>query len=197
MSGMRQGIEAELLLWKATYDGDTGGRLIFEVSKEEVEPFFGLRTKKGGQRFAAVLVLIDDDESAQAPTPPVQPEIILDPKLVKVAIKELKDEAGAPRLVKPRPPATEAQREAMNGLCGLAIKWCDDEHFQEWCAFTFPREWGVSKEKKHEKIAADVIYHVCNVASRKHLDETPRAADEFREKIVAPYKLAREADGKE
>lgn len=201
MSGMRQGIEAELLLWKATYDGDTGGRLIFEISKDEIEPFFGLPTKKGGQRFAAVLVLIGDDEKvvktpdtvlvSEVPASGVAPK----GSTPKRGTGKARATVDAVREHKPRPPATEAQRAAMNGLCGLAIKWCDDEHFQEWLAFTFPDDWAVSNEKTHAKMAADVVKHLCDIEIRKALDTDPRAGEVFRVKIMHPYVECRQADG--
>ena len=181
MSGMKQGIEAELILWKASYDSQIGGRLIFEISKDELEPFYGLPTKKGGQRFAAVLVLIGDDEK---PVPVVAPT----------------PNTPAGSAAPPGPTIAEAAAERKQkahfpgGFCGLAVQWCDDVRFREWAEQEFPDFWAwtytqVTPTNKTADIerAAILIKKVCAVESRRELDTDKDAHNRFEKSFRQPY----------
>jgi hypothetical protein len=186
MNGMKQGIECELMLWKATYDGDTGGRLIFEISKEEIEPFFGLKTRKGGQRFAAVLVLIGDDEKPVPVAAPMPTPVLLNhagvAELGQTPVMGL--ESIAPK-VRPKFPG---------GFTGLSVQWCGDVSFIHWIADEFGDEWRQSQKfvrmankTADAERAGWVIKTVCGVTTRKALDTNPEAHAKFEEKIRERY----------
>jgi hypothetical protein len=206
MGGMRQGIECELMLWKASYDSQIGGRLIFEVSKDELEPFYGLPTKKGGQRFAAVLVLIGDDEK---PVAHDVPDTILKPtKRVEQEVAAVLNagtsvayasNVAAVSVAPAGPTIAEAAAERKSkphipgGFCGLAVLWCDDVQFREWIGMEFQSVWEstaqmvrlINKTADIER-AAHAIKIICGVTSRKDLDTEP-ARSKFEEMIRAPY----------
>lgn len=68
-------IQCELMLLDWAERARTGGKLVFQIAEDELEPFKSLTLTKGkraGQRFMAVLALINDDETAaKLPTGPL------------------------------------------------------------------------------------------------------------------------------
>jgi hypothetical protein len=162
---MKQGIEAELWLQNWNESANGGCKLIFEIGPDELEPFKALRTRSGkkvaGQRFAAVLVLIDDDESV------------------------------VPAETKPTPRAKreESDEEIKRGWSDevgfrarLAVLWCDDERFQQWIAANDFVEGPVDA-----KVAKRVVCDVCSIGSRKELDTDEDAWDSFCGFFRSPY----------
>jgi len=182
MSEIRQGISCELWLKKVGWDSSVGGTLTFEVSDEVIEVFKGLRTREGkkltGQRFAAAMVLIGDDEKVEA---------------VKEspALKESHDKAALGNILVTKPDNAQnnsqpkAKRHFPDGLCGLAIRWCDDPHFAKW----------VNAQAGETADPKAYILAICGIGSRKELNKPGFGADAFREEIMNPYMAQRKADG--
>jgi len=205
-------IEFMLAGWDESHSG--GKKVTFWVADDDEFAYFKNATvrkgKVAGQRYAAVLVQLTDDEqpdpesvkplpvakivvekATEFKTPDqIAYEILTDPKNADAVAKEAAKRA----------PATEAQRKAMSGLCGLAIKWCDDEHFQEWLAFTFAEKWGDLAEERanvsHAGLAALLVKQLCRIESRKELDTSEQARRLFDTLIRQPYAACRKADGK-
>lgn len=71
------------------------------------------------------------------------------------------------------------------GLCGLAIKWCEDPHFAKW----------VNEQMEEPVDPKNFILSVCGVTSRKELDTDADAGRAFREEIMGPYSVRREVEG--
>lgn len=184
------GIELWLLGWSQSHNG--GCKVTFQITEETLELFRNATVKAGkhaGQRYAALLVQLDENDKPV----PKEPAKKADAPATKsrqtpaiTATSEQKESAKEPAKHHPHFPA---------GLCGLAVKWCDDEHFQEWCAFTYPELWSQQGEVRHEVAAAGVVKAVCGVASRKVLDEDHAAGEKFKLLIKEPYVECRQADG--
>lgn len=106
----------------------------------------------------------------------------------KTAGEEIADAAAvrAARAVKSRFPG---------GLCGLAVRWCADEHFQEWLTENFENAVGVFGELPPEDMAKELICAECGVDSRKELDMNSSAGSLFKKLILEPYALQRKKDG--
>ena len=164
----------------------TGFHVTFLVGPGDEEFFKAIAD---GTRFQAVLVkLTDDDQPAPLPTKADAEK--LDAKRRKNA----EVEAGAPQAhtsaeslsPKPRFPG---------GLCGLAVRWCADEHFQNWIADTFGESWDTYSDMTDpEERAKSVVCDLCEVISRKALDENQVAGTTFTEMILEPYAAQRKAD---
>jgi hypothetical protein len=69
----------------------------------------------------------------------------------------------------------EPKREKIGPLCRSAVELCKNEDFQEFAADLY----GIEKPSDYH--AKGVIVDVCDIASRKDLDEEPRAARRFAE----------------
>ncbi len=163
----------ELMLagWRESHN--SGFVVSFLVPPEDEEYFRGATARKGkiaGQRYMAVLVQLRDDD-----TP--------DPESVKATV-----------LVKPE---TAAKPHFPGGLCGLAVRWCKDEHFQMWLAACLDAE-GESEavpETLTSQWARGVVLAQCGIATRKELDTNASAAEAFRRDILTPYAASRKEDG--
>lgn len=202
------GIELWLLGWQESHSG--GCKVTFQVSADTLDKFRTATVKNGkiaGQRYCALLIELGDDEKPKAK----EPISTITPAVARAVSARVRDIVIPPDTAtykglqptpppKPRPPATEAQRAAMHGLCGLAIKWCEDSHFHEWLAFTYPEEWGSvpeykSKEPTPSDCAAVVVKKLCKIETRKQLDVDPDAETRFRALIMDKYIACRKADG--
>ena len=83
-----------------------------------------------------------------------------------------------------------------DGLCGLAVRWCNDPHFQGWCEEAFPDSYrGAGEQASDEERAAFVVKGACGVSSRKELDTYKRGTDKFKKLFLTPYTEARKSDG--
>jgi hypothetical protein len=129
MGEMRQGISAELMLLNWNESANSGCKLIFEIAPDELEPFKNLKTRAGkkvaGQRFAAVLVLIDDDESV------VPPQATPVPTTHQEAKAQLNDNAS---MVARKGGFSDASASALGSRCSGATPSC----FSSGCATTLP-----------------------------------------------------------
>lgn len=190
MGEMRQGISAELMLLNWNESANSGCKLIFEISADELEPFKALRTRAGkkvsGQRFAAVLVLIDDDET------PVSAE-----QAPKPADKEVKEKLNDNAEL-----ASPARRGGFSDAVGprarLAVQWCAQERFANWLDASFPHiseELGVAATGAHEEFSKRVLRDLCGIDSRKELDTNEEAGKHFDTVIRHPYSLFLKNEG--
>lgn len=199
------GIEMWLMDWKAE-SAKNPPQVVFSLTPEGIELFRNDPVKQGktpGQRYVAILMRIDDDEKPNRCKPKAadQPkkEGVVSPELKK-ALDTIAALPVTPKEPKPRGPQTEAQRAANTGLCGLARKWCEDDHFQEWIAFTYPEDWGsVPKYKEREPTpldcAAAVVKTLCKIESRILLNSDNAAILRFNALIREPYIKVRTKDG--
>ena len=161
MSGVQTiQVETMLLNWSETPNG--GAKLVLQLaSPDDLEPFKAMTLKKGnraGQRLVAVFVEVDENEQ------PVPQEVKDDGKAV------------AHRLATSKFPL---------GLCGLAVRWCDDENFEWWMRSQFAgrdyENWAATDTSK------DMLLRVCGIKSRKELDTNDAAALVFLTEIKNPY----------
>jgi len=84
------------------------------------------------------------------------------------------------------------------GLCGLAVKWCADDHFQAWVCDAFPdlaQKYADGSQKGPEDQAKYIVCNVCRISSRKDLDTNTAAKEAFVKHIKDPYSAQREEDG--
>jgi len=178
--------QVEMLMESWTEHSKTGFHVRMLIGPEDIEYFKGCPQ---GQRFAAMLVrLTDQDEPAPAPTP------------ADVSKQEKKAHATGVA------EATERDKEFAQphrghgfpgGLCGLAVKWCDDPHFQEWMQHTYGGAWSTydSGLDAQKEVARLTLCEVAGVESRKEFDTNPDAEKFFREEIMAPYAAHRKEAG--
>jgi hypothetical protein len=166
------GFEIELMLagWRETHNG--GFTVTFIVSPEDAEHLKSDTAAKGkmaGQIYMAVFVRVDE-----APAPK---QVIVDA-----------GNAAVDRTSKSHFPG---------GLCGLAVRWCDDAHFQEWIYTKFPGLTTAAPVSVAEgsSMAKYVICAMCKIESRKQLDTAIGADRIFRANFLEPYAAQRKADG--
>lgn len=164
--------------WAETHNG--GAKVTFWLpDTADLDTFRGLTVKKGntaGQRFAAVLVEIGDDEQPKRDTPSgsTAPE------------GPGRDHADAP--TQSAPPASSPAQKG-GPLARLAGQWCADETFRRWLI----DEFGVICED--EARAAEVVREACIIKSRAELDSTPTAAVLFNDLFREPYMAYLKARG--
>ena len=78
-----------------------------------------------------------------------------------------------------------------DGLCGLAVRWCEDPDFFRWLRAEFPN---IAKNTLPPS-AAVLLKSVCGISSRKELDaDTPGRAT-FIKYIKEPYAASRKGRG--
>ena len=124
-----------------------------------VDNFVGMEKR----RFAAVLVLIGDDELPEAPPMPSPPE---------------------PEPAKPKAP------KADHSLSKWAALRCADPEFWRWIEGTehdgrYPAADFVSIDSAQD--AAEWVRQRCEVKSRAEFDAIPDAAERLRERVRAPW----------
>lgn len=96
------------------------------------------------------------------------------------------------------PPKSHVKHHFPGGLCGLAVRWCADEHFHGWLEDTYPTQWAgaLTQAEKNEEMAAKyVIVDMCQIRSRKDLDTSPSADLTFRKYFLGPYSEVRKEHG--
>lgn len=195
-------LELWLAGWTKSHNGGT--KVTFTINDDDLPYFENATIRKGkhaGQRYAAVLVQLQDDDTPD-------PESIK--PLAGVAKAHELAEAGAAGAAvhtqKPTESVESGVREHRNkfpaGYCGLAVRWCDDVHFRDWLAVTFPEVWkwtalqvNILHKTAGSERAAALIKRVCHVQSRTELDTIPDAHALFRDRIFTPYKKQRDEDG--
>lgn len=199
----------ELMLAGWRESNNSGFVVSFFVQPDDEDYFRHATARKGkiaGQRYQAVLVQLTDDEKPDPESlPPPKSKTPLE------AFGELVDQCKAmgvdPALVL-RHPAPPPEQEAgtkprahkshfPEGLCGLAVRWCDDPHFHTWLDEVMVEEMARAaiEAKTPEDQAKAVVLDVCKITSRKELDTSDLAAHLFRELIMEPYKQHREDEG--
>jgi len=167
--------QGELMLagWAETHNG--GAKVTFWLpDTADLDTFRGLTVKKGntaGQRFAAVLVEIGDDEQPKQ-NPAAVPTTSAEPSIPS-------EGSGAPSVGPPKG----------GPLARLAGQWCADETFRRWLV----DEFGVICED--EARAAEVVREACIIKSRAELDSTPTAAVLFNDLFREPYMAYLKARG--
>lgn len=170
-------IELMLLGWRETHN--SGFTVTFAVAPEDGEFFKAKTVAKGkiaGQIFMAALAEVDGAKPAATDWKP------LDPPLTDTERSLLK---------------LPSKSHFPGGLCGLAARWCQDSHFQEWIYTKFP---GLTTSApaaigEGSDMAKYVVCAMCKIDSRKQLDTAPGADILFRSNFLEPYAAARRADG--
>ena len=189
------GFEAQLLRWTESSNG--GATIVLQLQDADDLAIFKTMTlaKKGtvGQRLAIAVAEIDDQEQ-------LVPHEVKAAGSIKVDIKP--HTAAPPAGATPEAVATPSPGQAADakhkahfpaGFCGLAVQWGDDALFREWLAMEFQTVWEDTKDfVKLTNKTADIertalaIKRICEVTSRKELDEEP-ARSKFEDRIRKPY----------
>jgi hypothetical protein len=140
--------EVQLLRWSET--SNQGATITLQLADAaDLERFKTMTLAKGkqaGQRLAAVMVEVGDNEQ-----PVIQP------------------------------------KQKVGELCIMACKFCVDKTFWKWLERHF------NADCTSESEAADIIYDLCEITSRKQLDTDPSAAERFHTVIRRPFIAWREA----
>ena len=158
---------AELMLagWSETHNG--GCKVSFFITAEDLEFFRMMTVAKGktaGQRIMAAMVEIGDDEQ---------------PKDVTLQV------SGPVPNPEPKAPS---KSKFPDGLKGLSVRWCLDEHCQRWMHEQFDAEIS-------EAGAKVAVLEICGIQSRNELDTNAAAQEEFNTYIREPYAAQRRKDG--
>jgi hypothetical protein len=170
MSIPTKSLEMWLAGWSKSHRGGT--KVTFWIDDEHLPYFEGATVRDGkhaGQIYQAVLVqLTQDGTPDHQSVPPVEPVV----------------------------PKQHKGGSFPGGLCGLAVRWCNDEHFHRWMmdagpAYAMPEYDGTS----FSDYCRACICRICKVSSRKELDTDKNAAALFHRCIVDPYRAARKHDG--
>lgn len=82
---------------------------------------------------------------------------------------------------------TRPTRPPIGSVCKLAVQWCADARFHDWLAGAYPEDWGLAEAASDEEKASIVVRLLCDVASRRELDERP-ARDAFMGLVHAPFR---------
>ncbi len=191
----------ELLLEAWRDHSKTGFHVTFLVSPQDQEFF---KSCADGQRFTAVLVkLTDQEEPAPLPTPSdLKREEAKrakrgaeEAKARSITPAELQAQATLPVDTTVAESGVERAARFPAGMCGLAVRWCGDEHFQLWLEETYSGAWLLHDVPKPDERAKAVVCEICTIKSRTELDTDTRAGNTFRSRIMEPYKARREEDG--
>lgn len=169
-------LELWLLGWSESHSG--GCKVTFQVTEEDLVYFRNATVRKGkhaGQRYAAVLVQLTDDDQPD-------PASVVTPEQQAIAA--------------PPPPAPKpaAHHKFPGGYCGLAVRWCEDEEFRSWLIECYPEDFEVATETCNPKlrsfpvdVAATMVKLICGVETRTDLDTDRAAGDTFETEIRGPY----------
>jgi hypothetical protein len=174
--------EVQIVSWR---DSHTNGPIVsFRLQgSDDLEPFRGATMAKAGMagdRFAMVLVRIQDDETLGEPELPLQ----LEPEFV--------ESVGKPSAaLETRVSTKRGNGHFPDGLCGLAVAWGTLPHFWSWLS----NEFGEPIE--NEDSAREAILSLCGISSRKELNQSGTAADLFDSIVRIPYAEHRKMEGLE
>lgn len=88
----------------------------------------------------------------------------------------------------PKEPEPSSQSSPLGPLALLAVRWCKEPWFIEWCEEKFPNfaRWS-DKGRGVELACRRLILSVCHIESRKDLDTDRKAADTFHREIREPF----------
>lgn len=163
--------EAMLLRWgESSSGGATVVLLLSDPSDLEVFKHMTMaKGKRAGQRLAVAIAEIGDGEELVTQDIP--------DKQVKSEVVKRKGTSHFP-----------------GGLTGLAVRWCADPHFQAWIEAEIGEAVPRGQESPEDR-AKLLLCRLCEVTSRKRLDELPEAADMFENLIRIPYAAQRKRDG--
>lgn len=205
---MRKLIEMELMLagWRETHNGGFIVQLL--VQPDDAEFFKGATAAKGkiaGQLYQTYWMPFTDDAEAKAvsaekPTvlvpPPIEPTFPSDKdKLISPSNASAAVTSAPEKAADTAAPAAEKKKPHFpDGLCGLAVRWCADEHFLAWLPEAFPAEW-LPDFVPDEEAAKQFILNLCAIDSRKELNKDYMAAEIFKTQILEPYSQVRQEDG--
>jgi len=157
----------ELMLAGVSWDNRNGSKVTFWINDEDRD-WFAMKTaakgKIAGQRFMAAIVEIGDDEQ---------------PKDVTLQV------SGPVPNPEPKAPS---KSKFPDGLKGLSVRWCLDEHCQRWMHEQFDAEIS-------EAGAKAAVLEICGIQSRNELDTNAAAQEEFNTYIREPYAARRRKDG--
>lgn len=167
-------VDGMLLGWSETHNG--GEKVTFQLQPGQIEHFKAKTIKRGkvaGQMFKMVLVEVDGNGEPVAPGPETS-----------------------------QPSAAPAKRAGgfPGGLCGLAVRWCEEREFAEWLEFMFPgvsAEAPISRADNHKEFSAWVVKHICQIESRRVLNQPGRGQQIFDEQIRVPFAAFRKEVGLE
>lgn len=95
-----------------------------------------------------------------------------------------KEAAGRPAVAPVSQP--ESPKDRPGHLCIMACTFCADKTFWKWMERHF------NADCESEDQAADLIYDLCEITSRKQLDTDPNAAERFHNVIRRPFVAWRE-----
>jgi hypothetical protein len=190
-------IELMLAGWDESHAG--GRKVTFWVADDDEFQYFKNATvrkgKVAGQRYQTVFVqLTDDDKPDKASLEPAR-------EPAKGIVQTSVGPRGTGLVDEPAKSAAKKRGGGHfpDGLCGLAVMWCEEKHFQDWLASEFPEEWNTAAQKVFGKsppfVATQVLYDMFEITTRKALDEDKEVGGQFRDVIMLPYKEQRKADG--
>jgi hypothetical protein len=81
-------------------------------------------------------------------------------------------------------PVQEPERVKVGPLCREAVGYCQMPEFQAWVPVHTASNFG---DRINEEGCKKFILSACDIASRRHLDEIPSAADRFISNIRIPF----------
>lgn len=153
--------EAMLLGWSETHNG--GAKITLQLADiGDLEPFKRMTIKKGKIAGQLLTCVVVETDGNGDPVPQDAPE-----------------------------PKRGRHGKFPDGLCGLAVRWCEDPDFFRWLRAEFPN---IAKNTLPPN-AAVLLKSVCGISSRKELDaDTPGRAT-FIKYIKEPYAASRKGRG--
>lgn len=163
--------EVQLLRWSET--SNQGATVTLQLADpSDLERFKTMTLAKGkqaGQRLAAVMVEVGDDEQpvVQSSGRPSQTRM----------------DAGSPENSMPK-TANPSTSQKPGQLCVMACTFCADPEFWIWA------------EVSNEDEAKEAILDECRVSSRRDLDTNPDAGARFLQHVRSPFLAWREARNK-
>ena len=189
-------LELMLAGWSLTHNG--GCKVTFWLSDEDDLKYFEAATvrkgKVAGQRYQTVFVQLNDDDTPDQESLPREPKVEL--KFPDRPVGPTRDAVfDSAKEVAKEPKYGKNKRHIPDGLCGLAIRWCDDDHFNLWLEESFPAAWATTVHVVENERAKSVVCNLCGISSRKELDTNSEAKEEFKALIMVPYVARRKEDG--